>query len=131
MSPNVNEVFPNIPWEPSEYLELLGDRVMLDIWGHYKGTYQGDAENLRNLKDNGVDHLAIISHDWQCYGYDVKLPDHLPANARYGGDEGMVEFGKAANDCGYVWSLHENYIDLYPDAPSYAPAARVLLAGLS
>lgn len=128
VSPNVNEVFPNIPWEPSEYLELLGDRVMLDIWGHYKGTYQGDAENLRNLKDNGVDHLAIISHDWQCYGYDVKLPDHLPANARYGGDEGMVEFGKAANDCGYVWSLHENYIDLYPDAPSYDPAARVLLA---
>ena len=40
----------------------------------------------------------------------------------------MIEFGKAANESGYVWSLHENYIDLYPDAPSYAPAARVLLA---
>ena len=38
----------------------------------------------------------------------------------------MVEFGKAANECGYVWALHENYIDLYPDAPSYDPTARVL-----
>jgi len=128
VSPNVHEVLPNIPHPPSPYRQLLGPRIMLDVWGHHKGTYQGDAENLRDLKDNGVDHLAIISHVWQRYGYDVKLPDHLPANPQFGGDEGMTEFGKAANACGYVWSLHENYIDLYPDAPSYDPAARVLRA---
>ncbi|MCY3019005.1 MAG: DUF5696 domain-containing protein, partial [Planctomycetota bacterium] len=128
VSPDVDEVLPNIPHPPSPYLELLGPRVMLDVWGHYKGTYKGDAENLRALKDNGVDHLALISHDWQRYGYDVKLPDHLPANPQYGGDEGMAAFGKTANECGYVWSLHENYIDLYPDAPSYDATARVLNA---
>ena len=99
---------------------------MLDIWGHHKGTYAGDGENLRDLKDNGVDHLAIISHVWQRYGYDVKLPDHLPPNPAFGGREGMEQFARAANECGYVWSLHENYIDLYPDAPSYDPTARVL-----
>ena len=126
VSPDLGEVLPNIPHPPSPYRELLGPRIMLDIWGHHQGTYQGDAANLRALKDNGVDHLAIISHDWQRYGYDVKLPDHLPANPQYGGDEGMIAFGRAANECGYVWSLHENYIDLYPDAPSYDPSARVL-----
>ncbi len=128
VSPHVGEVLPNIPHPPSPYLGLLGPRIMLDLWGHHKGTYQGDAENLLALKDHGVDHLAIISHVWQRYGYDVKLPDHLPANPDFGGDEGMKQFGKAANQCGYVWSLHENYIDLYPDAPSYDPTARVLLA---
>lgn len=128
VSPEVGEVLPNLPHAPSPYLSLLGPRIMLDIWGHHQGTYQGDAVNLRTLKDHGVDHLAIIQHVWQRYGYDVKLPDHLPANPTYGGDEGMVEFGRAANECGYVWSLHENYIDLYPDAPSYDPAARVLKA---
>ncbi|MHB8903372.1 MAG: DUF5696 domain-containing protein, partial [Thermoguttaceae bacterium] len=128
VSPDVGEVLPNIPHPPSPYLELLGPRVMLDIWGHHKGSYQGDAENLLALKDHGVDHVAIISHVWQRYGYDVKLPDHLPANPAFGGDEGMVAFGKAANQCGYVWSLHENYIDLYPDASSYDPSARVLRA---
>jgi hypothetical protein len=127
VSPNVGEVLPNIPHAPSPYLELLGPRVMLDIWQHHDGTYAGDAANLRDLKDNGVDHLAIISHVWQRYGYDVKLPDHIPANPRFGGDEGMIEFGKAANDCGYIWSLHENYIDMYPDAPSYDPTACALL----
>ena len=88
VSPDLGEVLPNIPHPPSPYRELLGPRIMLDIWDHHKGTYQGDAENLRALKDNGVDHLAIISHDWQRYGYDVKLPDHLPANPQYGGDAG-------------------------------------------
>ena len=128
VSAHVDEVLPNIPHPPSPHLRLLGPRIMLDVWGHHKGTYQGDAENLLALKDHGVDHLAIIQHVWQRYGYDVKLPDHLPADPAYGGDEGMKVFGKAANRCGYVWSLHENYIDLYPDAPSYDPTARVLLA---
>ncbi len=128
VSPDVGEVLPNIPHPASPYLAQLGPRVMLDVWGHHEGTYQGDAENLMTLKDHGVDHVAIISHVWQRYGYDVKLPDHLPANPDFGGDEGMIAFGKAANRCGYVWSLHENYIDLYPDAPSYDAAARVLQA---
>ena len=129
VSPDVGEVLPNIPHPPFALSGVCsGPRIMLDVWGHHRGTYQGDAENLLALKDHGVDHLAIISHVWQRYGYDVKLPDHLPANPTFGGDEGMIAFGKAANQCGYIWSLHENYIDLYPDAPSYDPAARVLRA---
>lgn len=128
ISQNVAEILPNIPSAPSPYMDLLGSRIVLDIWQHHDGTYMGDAENLRNLKDNGVDRLAIISHVWQCFGYDVKLPDHLPANEQFGGDEGMKEFGKAANECGYIWSLHENYTDLYPDAPSYDESARALNA---
>ncbi len=126
VSPDIGEVLPNIPHPPSPYRETLGTRIMLDIWSHHQGTYQGDAENVRRLKDLGVDHVAIIQHVWQRYGYDVKLPDHLPADPRFGGEKGMQRFGQAANECGYLWSLHENYIDLYPDVPSYDPEARVL-----
>ena len=129
VSPHVAEVFPNLPHPPSPFLEVLGPRIMLDIWAHHQdGTFQGDAITLRRLKDNGVDHLAIIQHVWQRYGYDVKLPNHIPANPAMGGDAGMAEFGRVANACGYLWSVHENYIDLYPDAPSYDPSARVLRA---
>jgi hypothetical protein len=128
VSPNVSEVLPNIPWPQSPYKDVLGPCIMLDIWGHYKNTYAGDAEMLAALKDYGVDHMVIIQHVWQRYGYDVKLPDHLPANPAYGGDDGMIAFGKAANAAGYLWSLHENYIDNYPDAPSYDPKACVLSA---
>ena len=128
VSADIGEVFPNIPFAPSPYLEKLAPRVMLDVWGHHGGGYAGDAAKLRELKDNGVDHLAIIQHDWQRYGYDAKLPDHIPANPAYGGEPAMREYGRAANECGYLWSLHENYIDLYPDAPSYDPEARVIRA---
>ncbi|MEI2725985.1 MAG: hypothetical protein V9H26_21465 [Verrucomicrobiota bacterium] len=89
VSPDVGEVLPNIPQPASPFLGVLGPRIMLDIWGHSEGSYAGDARKLRELKDLGVDHLAIIQHAWQHYGYDVKLPDHMPANADLGGDEGM------------------------------------------
>jgi hypothetical protein len=128
VSPQVCEVLPAIPFPASPFKELLGPRLMLDVWDQHDGTFQGSAANLRDLKDNGIDHVAIINHVWQCFGYDVKLPDHIPANAGLGGDEGMRIFGTAANECGYVWSVHENYIDLYPDAPSYDATARVLRA---
>ncbi len=128
VSPEVGEVLPNIPHPPSPHLATLAPRIMLDVWGHHRGGFAGDAARLREIKDQGVDHLVIIQHDWQRYGYDVKLPDHLPANPAYGGDEGMIAYGRAANECGFLWSLHENYIDLYPDAPSYDPSARVLQA---
>ncbi|MBR6059511.1 MAG: hypothetical protein IKP58_15190, partial [Victivallales bacterium] len=118
-SPDPSEVLPNIPWEPSKYRKLLGPKIMLDFWGSPKGSFAADGDNLRLLKDMGIDHAAIIYHSWQRFGYDVKLPDHIPANPNMGGDPAMIEFGKAANDCGYTWSLHENYIDLYPDAPSF------------
>lgn len=126
VSPDIGEVLPNLPHPKSPYIAALAPRIMLDLWGHHKNSYAGDAEKLRELKDNGIDHLAIIQHVWQRYGYDEKLPDHLPANPQFGGDEGMKLFGQTANDCGYLWSLHENYIDLHPDAPSYDAADRVL-----
>jgi hypothetical protein len=128
VSPDIGEVLPNVPHPPSSFLGVLGPRIMLDIWGHSEGTFAGDARRLRELKDHGVDHLAIIQHAWQHYGYDVKLPDHIPANPALGGDEAMKLFGQAANECGYLWALHENYLDLYPDAPSYDATARVLQA---
>ena len=60
------------------------------------------------LKDHGVDHLAIISHVWQRYGRR-ELPDHLPANPAYGGDEGMIVFGKAANECVHLVAARKLY----------------------
>ncbi|HUT34526.1 MAG TPA: DUF5696 domain-containing protein [Planctomycetota bacterium] len=123
ISHELGEVLPNIPHPPSPSLKLLAPEIMLDIWG---GTYDQGAELLRTLKSYGVDNAAVIWHNWQRYGYDVKLPDHLPANPAMGGDEAMKRLGAAAREVGYPFSLHENYIDFYPDAPSYDPKDVVL-----
>ena len=118
VSPDLDEVLPNMPNPASPYLKLLGPRMVLDIWG---GMYEDDARMLEHYKSYGIDQVAIIKHVWQRYGYDVKLPDHLPADERFGGDDAMALLGATAKRLGYVFSLHENYIDFYPDAPSYTP----------
>ena len=126
VSPSALEVLPNIPHPQSPYRETLAPLMVLDMWPHHRNSYSGDAELLRRLKDNGVDHVGIILHNWQRYGYDVKLPDHFPANPRFGGHEQMKKLGQTAKELGYLFSLHENYIDLYPDAPSYDSEAQAL-----
>jgi hypothetical protein len=126
VSPCLDEVLPNLPFKPSPYLAVLGPRIMLDIWEHHHGSYKGDAENLAALNDDGVDHLAIIQHVWQHAGYDAQLPDTLPANSAFGSDAELAAFGQTARRFEMPWALHENYIDVYPDAPSYDASARVL-----
>ena len=121
VSPDMDEVLPNIPHPPSPYLELLGPKMMLDMWTGE--PFDASARWLETYKSVGIDELAIIYHVWQRYGYDVKLPDHIPADPRMGGDEKMRILGSTAQRLGYVFSLHENYIDLYPDAPSYTEDA--------
>ena len=123
VSPDLDEVLPNIPHPPSPYLKLLGPKMMLDIWG---GSFEENARLLEEYKSHGIDELAVIFHNWQRYGYDVKLPDHLPANPNLGGDEKMKLLAGTAKKLGYLFSLHENYIDFYPDAPSWDPNDVVL-----
>ena len=37
VSPDIDEVLPNVPHPASPYLPVLGPRIMLDVWGHHKG----------------------------------------------------------------------------------------------
>ena len=128
VSPCLDEVLPNLPFAPSPYIAQLAPRIMLDIWEHAKDSYRGDAEHLEALRDQGVEHVAIIQHLWQHAGYDAQLPDTLPANAAFGSEADLAAFGAVARKFGYPWSLHENYVEVYPDAPSYEPTIRVLNA---
>jgi len=123
VSADLGEVLPNMPHPPSRYRELLGRKMVLDVWD---GNFEQNARLFEQLKRMGVDEVAVILHNWQRYGYDVKLPDHLPANPALGGDEKLKPLADTARRLGYVFSVHENYIDFYPDAPSYNPADVVL-----
>jgi len=116
VSPDLREVLPNIPLPPSPYLKELAPRVMLDIWG---GTFAENAQTIRDLADYGVTNAAIINHVWQRGGYDNEYPTVLPANAGLGGDEKLREFSQAAKDAGHLFSLHENYVDFYPNSELY------------
>ena len=106
------ETLPNIPNPPSPYIGDLSSRIMLDIWG---GRYTNIAAKLETLHDYGITGAAVIVHDWQRSGYDNALPDHVPAAADKGGDTGMKALVSTAERLGYRISLHENYVDYYPN----------------
>jgi len=116
VSPDLREVLPNNPFPPSPYLKLLAPRIVLDIWGR---TYDENAALVREMRSYGVTNAAIIHHVWQRGGYDNELPTVLPANAALGGEEAMKRYSAEARRAGFLFALHENYVDFYPNSELY------------
>ncbi|MBI2299025.1 MAG: hypothetical protein HYU66_08805 [Armatimonadetes bacterium] len=116
ISPEPGEVLPNLPFAASPYRDELAQRVVFDVWGR---GFTDQAALLREWASYGVEKLAIIEHVWQKGGYDNEYPDVLPPNAGLGGDAGLKTLTAACRELGYLFSVHENYIDFYPNAKSY------------
>lgn len=115
----VAEVLPNIPNTPSPYRADLSRRIMLDIWGHPFDTVRAD---LKSISTSGLGPAAAIIHVWQFGGYDNMLPKHVPANSEQGGDTGMAALVAEGKHANIRMALHENYVDYYPNYPSFNEA---------
>jgi hypothetical protein len=109
---HVDEVLPNIPNPPSPWRAELGDQLLLDVWG---GAFTNLAAQFETLAGYGIRRCVVLLHDWQRDGYDNGLPAHFPANAAYGGDEGMKKLVATGTRLGWRIALHENYVDYYPN----------------
>lgn len=110
------ETLPSIPNQPSPYIRQVGDKIVLDTWG---GAFEGIASKLETLHGLGIDKCIVLVHNWQRSGYDNALPMHYPAQAGFGGDEGMTKLTATAKRLGYLIALHENYVDYYPNYDSF------------
>lgn len=75
------------------------------------------AEHWRN--DLGIDRAFVVLAGWIHRGYDVGHPDVLPAAPECGGSEGLFQAARRIKACGYLFGLHDNYQDMYEDAPSW------------
>jgi len=75
------------------------------------------AEHLKN--DMKLDRVLFILGGWLHKGYDCQHPDILPAAPECGGNEGLADCAQRVRELGYVFSLHDNYQDMYRDAPSW------------
>ncbi len=75
------------------------------------------AEHWRN--DLQIDRAFVVLAGWINGGYDVRHPDVLPPAPECGGTESLVAASKQIRDCGYLFGLHDNYQDMYEDAPSW------------
>ncbi len=70
-------------------------------------------------EDLGLDRAQVLIGGWNRAGYDRGYPDTLPANRECGGDEALARLIETIREVGFLSSLHDNYQDLYRDAPSW------------
>ncbi|MBC7287860.1 MAG: hypothetical protein H5T86_07420 [Armatimonadetes bacterium] len=75
------------------------------------------AEHWRH--DLGIDQAMVVLAGWIHRGYDNQHPDILPACPECGGNEELAKAAKRIKELGYLFGLHDNYQDMYRDAPSW------------
>jgi hypothetical protein len=84
-------------------------------------TFREVAEIAEHLKrDLGVEKALFIIGGWIHRGYDNQHPDILPANPECGGNASLAEASERVKNLGYFFCLHDNYQDIYRDAPSWS-----------
>ncbi|MCJ7738128.1 MAG: glycoside hydrolase [Anaerolineae bacterium] len=85
-------------------------------------TFSQVAEIAEDLHENlGVDRALMLLGGWIRAGYDREHPDVWPPAEKAGGLAGMRDASYEVTNRGYLFALHDNYQDMYPDAPSYDP----------
>lgn len=86
-------------------------------------TFDEAAQIAEHLKrDLQIDDVLFHLGGWTRYGYDCRHPDIMPANPECGGNEGLIDCARRVQKQGYLFCLHDNYQDMYRDAPSWDEA---------
>jgi hypothetical protein len=100
----------------SSGFERKAGRFVFDIWG---GRYAEIAETMKRMVAYGLTDSLLTVHVWQRWGYDYRLPDIYPPLPQLGSVQDMREIAAVCATHDIPWGLHDNYIDIYPDAEGY------------
>ncbi|MCU0875434.1 MAG: DUF5696 domain-containing protein, partial [Pirellulaceae bacterium] len=95
----------------------LAGRFVFDLWG---GRYGESGAALQRAFRYGLTDAAVVWHNWQRWGYDYRLPEIYPPNPSLGSEEELRRMMGTCRDAGVLFALHDNYIDMYPDAEGFS-----------
>lgn len=82
-------------------------------------TFYERAEQLKKLKEAGLQKLYIHTDGWGKDGYDNNHPYILPPCKAAGGWDGLKEFANVSRNLGYIFALHDQYRDFYYSSPVF------------
>ncbi len=82
-------------------------------------TFSERAEQIKKMKELGLEKLYIHTDGWGKDGYDNNHPYILPPCEQAGGWDGFAEFSHVSRSLGYVFALHDQYRDYYYDSPVF------------
>ncbi len=121
--PTVDRLFGATNFKPFVFSRVVpGSRFCRDgkERTHLSFTFEQVADCAEHWRrELEIDRAYVVLAGWINGGYDVRHPDVLPAAPECGGNEALAEAGARIKDCGYLFGLHDNYQDMYRDAPSW------------
>lgn len=82
-------------------------------------TFKERSEQMKKLKELGLEKLYIHTDGWGKNGYDNDHPYVLPPCEQAGGWDGLKAFADTCRELGYVFALHDQYRDYYYDSPVF------------
>ncbi len=74
---------------------------------------------MRAYKAAGIDKAEFCLVGWNMRGHDGRWPQILPVEEKLGGEEGLREVIKVANELGYKMTCHTNSTDAYSIAENF------------
>ncbi len=99
--------------EKSQFYDKKGSNEILCA------TFGERAEQMKKLKELGLEKLYIHTDGWGKNGYDNDHPYILPPCEQAGGWDGLKALADTCRKLGYVFALHDQYRDYYYDSPVF------------
>jgi hypothetical protein len=98
----------------------MNEESTKEEWARVNYTFEQAVQIAEHLKrDLELEKVLFIMGGWIRRGYDNQHPDVLPAAPECGGSEGLADCARRVRRLGYLFCLHDNYQDMYRDAPSW------------
>jgi len=98
----------------------MNEESTREEWVRVNWTFDQAAQVAEHLRrDLDLRRVLFIMGGWIHRGYDNQHPDILPTAPECGGDERFAEACRRIRALGYLLGLHDNYQDMYRDAPSW------------
>lgn len=118
VSSKIEDTFaaPDNPISP--HRATLAKYLAVDLWRRSFVDYVSD---LGKLIAEGFENIFAVVHVWQRYGFDNGLPTTTPPSPAMGGKSGLEEVSRLCAENDYMFSLHTNYVDFYPNSKSWNP----------
>ena len=83
-------------------------------------SFADRERQVRRLKSAlGRDEVYLHIDGWGYRGYDNHHPYIFPPCPEAGGWDGLIALSRAADECGYLFGLHDQYRDYYLDGPRF------------
>lgn len=92
---------------------------ILDGYECLHTTFEQVGEMVEDMQQMGMERALVLLGGWNRAGYDREHIDMWPPAEKAGGVQGLARASQKGAEAGYIFSLHDNYQDIYPDSPSY------------